>query len=121
MIVSDLIKAVAEEFCVDPVFLIGPQKPKIITPARYALYTILVRRGMSRKRAGKVCGGRDHTTIMHGLDRAREMMNKDQEYRSKIERLVALKDDPIPKHLIAGVGNRSRKRTHTDYCEVEFD
>lgn len=121
MIVSDIIEAVAKEFKVSPSFLIGTERPYSIMPARFALYTVFVRRGMSRAKTGKVCGGRDHTTVMHGLDRAEEMMDNDHRYRSKVEKLIELKAKPLPKRIIEAMDNHSRKRTHTDYCEAEFD
>ena len=120
MIVSDLIKAVADEFTVDTKFLLGHSRPSFILPARFALYTVMVLRGISRARTGTLCNGRDHTTIMNGLARAQKMMEENPAYKAKIERLVALKSRPVPSYLVKDVDSRSHKHTYTDYYEAEF-
>lgn len=91
MIISDLVAAVANEFHMDAQDVIGTKRFKYIMRARFALYKVLHVRGMSLSNIGRVCGGRDHTTIIHGLKQADEWMRRDPIYKEIIERVSVLK------------------------------
>lgn len=106
MIISDLINEVAREFEVSSKELIGHSRYRSIMKARFALYKVLVARGSSRARAGKVCGGRDHTTIMYGMGQAELMAFKDPEYKAKIERLISFQPEPL------SLKHNASKRSH---------
>lgn len=49
--------------------LTGAARQHHICRARWAVMLVLQRRGYSTPRIGRALGGRDHTTIMHGLKR----------------------------------------------------
>jgi chromosomal replication initiator protein len=89
VIVSDIINKVAKEFDIHPRDLVSPHRFGFIMNARFALYKILHNRGASYAQVGRWCGNRDHTTIRHGVFRADYMIERDPDYRSKIEELTA--------------------------------
>lgn len=91
MIISDIVAAVADAFNMDSKDVIGQQRFKYIMRARFALYKVLHVRGMSLSNIGRVCGGRDHTTIIHGLKQADEWMRRDEKYKEVIDRVSVMK------------------------------
>lgn len=99
MLIGDLIKEVSVAFDIPPMELLGKCQQQKYIPARFALYTILKNRGMSLKRIGTICSGRDHKTITHGIGRAEWMMARDDIYREKIERLSRLSVDLTMAHI----------------------
>lgn len=107
MIISDLIDAVSYAFCVEKADILGTTRYKHIIKARFALYMVLHSRGMSLKQTGKVCGGRDHATVIHGIAQCKEMMARDPEYKSLIERLTSLKAYRVTLLTEDGDGTRS--------------
>lgn len=99
MLIGDLIREVGKAFDISPVELLGKNQQQKYIPARFALYAILKKRGMSLTRIGAICSSRDHKTISHGIDRAEWMMERDEIYREKIERLSRLSVDLTMAHL----------------------
>lgn len=96
MIVPDIITNVCKEFDVHKSDLLGNYKFGFLIPPRFALYKILRARGMSLPQIGRWCGGRDHTTIIHGIKRAEYMMEKNKEYCTKIEKAINAKIQLLP-------------------------
>lgn len=90
MLIGDLIVEVSKAFGIPPMELLGESRQRKYMPARFALYTVLKNRGMSLTRIGTICSGRDHKTIMHGIDRAKWMMERDTSYKERIERITKL-------------------------------
>jgi len=43
--------------------------------------------GMQLVEIGLAFGGRDHSTVIHSLERAEAMMAESEEFRSRVERL----------------------------------
>lgn len=102
MLIGDLIKEVSVAFDIQPMELLGKCQRQKYIPARFALYAILKKRGMSLTRIGSVCSGRDHKTISHGIERAEWMMARDDIYREKIERLSRLSVDLTMARICLG-------------------
>lgn len=99
MLIGDLIKEVGKAFDISPIELLGKNQQQKYIPARFALYAILKRRGLSLSRIGTICSSRDHKTIKHGVDRAEWMMERDEIYREKIERISSLSVDITMAHI----------------------
>ena len=99
MLIGDLIREVSKAFDISPIELLGKNQQQKYIPARFALYAILKKRGMSLTRIGSICSSRDHKTIAHGVQRAEWMMERDDIYREKIERLSRLSVDLTMAHL----------------------
>lgn len=91
MIVSDIVATVAKQFFISYSELIGPRRQAQFTKARFAAAFVLHKRGVSLTRIGKHLGNRDHTTIMNAIDRAEYMMERDEDYKLIINKMVNLK------------------------------
>lgn len=89
MLIGDLITEVCQRFAIGREELLGKSKCHAFMPARYALYKILHKRGLSFTHVGKICGGRDHKTIIKGIDRAHYMMERNPEYTAIIDDLAS--------------------------------
>ena len=55
--------------------LIGPRRVKHLVTARVEAYHLLRREGYSMPQIGQRMGGRDHTTVLHGLTKPFNPMN----------------------------------------------
>ena len=64
-------------------------------PARFALYKALQLRGWSTSKIGHAIGGRDHSTILHGIKRAEYMMERNPHFANAVQRLAELKPTAI--------------------------
>jgi hypothetical protein len=65
-------------------------------------------RGWSYPRIGKLFGGKDHSTIIHGVRRADYMIAKDADYAAKVKALTetrltptALTEEEVEEQLLA--------------------
>lgn len=96
----EIINKCAELFDIHPRDLVSNARFGFLMPARFALYKALHMRGWAYSRIGKCLDGRDHTTIIHGVDRATYMMERDPAYAQKVQILAELKPEAIdPKWL----------------------
>ncbi len=57
--------------------------------ARWAVMLAMHRRGYSTPRIGRALGGRDHTTVMHGLLRGKLIEASNPEFASKCAAVAA--------------------------------
>ncbi len=65
--------------------LTGPRRQKeFVLPRQIAMYMLYVECKISMEKVGEILGGRDHTTILHGIGKIREALNRDRD----IQRLV---------------------------------
>ena len=77
-----IISMVAEHFDVTVDDLCGNKRnSKIVTPRQIAMYSTPL------KSIGKCLGNRDHTTIMHGIDKIEKEINNDENLKNTIETL----------------------------------
>jgi chromosomal replication initiator protein len=74
--------------------LTGPRRQKeLVLPRQIAMFLMYKECGMPFERIGQLLGGRDHTTVMHGVDKISEAIKRDRE----IQRVVI----EIKQHLIS--------------------
>jgi chromosomal replication initiation ATPase DnaA len=69
----------------------GVARPRHLVRARWAAMLLLTRAGYSTLVAGEMLG-RDHSTVIHGRDKAAALADTDPQFRglvSRIERLLA--------------------------------
>ncbi len=60
--------------------LTGPKRQKgLVLPRHIVMYLLCEELKLTVERAGEILGGRDHTTIMHGRDKIRQLLSKDRE------------------------------------------
>jgi chromosomal replication initiator protein len=67
---DDVITAVCEHFNVKPTQLKGPKRDAALVAARQiAMYILKEELGLTLVEIGNILGGRDHTTVMHGVEK----------------------------------------------------
>ena len=60
--------------------LTGPKRQKeLVLPRHIAMYILSEELRLTVEKIGQVLGGRDHTTVMHGRDKMKQLINKDRE------------------------------------------
>lgn len=63
---------------------------KVSHPRQAAMYAVRrIRPDMSYPRIGRMFGGRDHTTVLHGIRQVEQRMSVDAEYQARITRAMA--------------------------------
>lgn len=87
---SKIVNECCLMFEIHPRDLLGPAKFSFCTRPRFALYKALHLRGWSAAAIGRFVGGRDHSTVLHGLNRADYMMERDPEFARQVVALAAL-------------------------------
>ncbi len=58
----------------------GPSRDGRLVRARWAVMYAMRQRGKSLPQIGRDLGGRDHTTVIHGLKRAEELLTTDEDF-----------------------------------------
>lgn len=88
--ITDVITLVCEAFLIDRAHIVGPSRSQRIMRARQAAY-FLARKFCDRSYPviGAALGGRDHSTVIHGVGQCELHMERDPEYRAKVERIDA--------------------------------
>jgi chromosomal replication initiator protein len=88
-----IMKAVCQHFEVSPADLCSPRRPQALSFARQAaMYLLRERTELSLSEIGDVLGGRDHTTILHGVRKIEEGVTSDGRVRDHVSRLRQLLD-----------------------------
>lgn len=93
MTAAEIIALVAESFGLPARSLTGSSQTRQITRPRF-LAMALVRDVLdySTPQIGRVFGGRDHTTVLHAIKRAAELVADDPAIAAKVETLRGLID-----------------------------
>lgn len=77
---TQVISAICNYFNIASKDLTGPKRQKgLVLPRHFAMYILSEELGMTVEKIGQILGGRDHTTVMHGRDKVRELVTKDRE------------------------------------------
>lgn len=88
---KQVISNVCSYFNIDAKALMGPRRQKeLVLPRHITMYILSEELKMTVEKIGQTLGGRDHTTVMHGRDRIKNLIPTDKEVQ-KI--LVELKQD----------------------------
>ncbi len=76
---EEIIGATAAACGLSPTDLVGPSRRQPLVRARQtAMYLCRELTDLSLPKIGRAFGGRDHTTVMHALDRVKSLMIKDK-------------------------------------------
>lgn len=60
--------------------LIGPKRQKeLVLPRHITMFILSEQLNLTVEKIGQILGGRDHTTVMHGRDRIKKLINTDRE------------------------------------------
>ncbi len=82
---ATIIEAVATQFDIGRDKLLGRERTRdVVLPRQIAMYLIREETNASLPEIGNALGGRDHTTIMYGIDKINELMEKDDNLRRQI-------------------------------------
>ena len=91
------VETVAAVFDVSPQRITGPQRMKAICRARFAAYLVMYETcPVSTTQIGRALGDRDHTTVLHGIGRAKALCHGDPVYREKVSAAIRLLAARIP-------------------------
>jgi len=82
----------AEAFGIDEYRMVGGNRSRDVLIPRHATCYVLRRRfpDMSYRRIGMLMGGRDHSTVIHGICRIEALMERDPELAGKVHALVGI-------------------------------
>jgi chromosomal replication initiator protein len=65
--------------------LTGPKRQKeLVLPRHIAMYFLCEEISLTVEHVGKILGGRDHTTVMHGRDRIKKLVHTDREVQKML-------------------------------------
>ena len=115
---SEVLRAVSFAFEVRWLEFVSTRRTARVAIARFAAY-YLARNltNASLSMIGNAMGGRDHTTVLHGITRAIAMMDTDPDFRRRVEHVSARFSQPQPRQeprpmelsdrLLAAVRDRS--------------
>lgn len=77
---KQILSAICSHFNIKLSELTGPKRNKeLVLPRHMAMHILSEDLKMTVEKIGQVMGGRDHTTVMHGRDRIRGLINTDRE------------------------------------------
>jgi chromosomal replication initiator protein len=75
-----VIEGVNSYFNVGLADLTGPRRQKeLVLPRQIAMYIMYEECHMPMERIGQVLGNRDHTTVLHGIEKIKEAISRDRE------------------------------------------
>src|SRR5690606_8609888 len=87
---DEIIKAVASYFQVDVPAMSGRSRSReIVVPRQIAMYLIREETSASLADIGRALGGRDHTTVMHGIEKIENQLLEDTALRAQ---LIAIRE-----------------------------
>ncbi len=85
---GDVIREVCSYYSVNLKDIKGPRRPKNLALARQvAMYLLRNRADLPFMEIGDVLGGRDHTTVMYGVDKVADLMDENAKFRGEIRTL----------------------------------
>ena len=91
--VEDIQRKVAEHYNIRLADMIGPKRPRAIArPRQVAMYLAKQLTTRSLPEIGRRFGGRDHTTIIHGVRKIEELMQTDRQLAEDLALLRRLLD-----------------------------
>ncbi len=80
-----VITGVNQYFHVKTSDLIGPRRKRdLVIPRQIVMYFLYEECKLPYERIGDILGGRDHTTILHGVEKMRSTINRDRELQRMI-------------------------------------
>ncbi len=90
--VDDVIETVCRFFDVTPNAVKGmSRKKEVVVPRQVVMYLANKYTNLPAARIGKLVGGRDHSTVLHSINKVSEMIEKDKSFAA----LIAKVDDML--------------------------
>ncbi|MCX7939139.1 MAG: chromosomal replication initiator protein DnaA [Thermoflexales bacterium] len=82
---SQVIEAVAAYYNISVAEMVSPSRNKeLVQPRQVAMYLLRQETDASLPEIGALLGGRDHTTVLHGVDRIRARLEVEEQLRRDI-------------------------------------
>jgi chromosomal replication initiator protein len=82
---EDILSMVAEHYGVTEKDIIGNKRSsKIVIPRQIAMYLCRELTGTSLKGIGKIIGNRDHTTVMHGIEKIENELSTNESLKNTV-------------------------------------
>ncbi|HEV2127509.1 MAG TPA: chromosomal replication initiator protein DnaA [Thermomicrobiales bacterium] len=82
---ADVLRAVCAEFGMEEKDLLGrARKREIVRPRHVAMYLLREETESSLVEIGRTLGGRDHTTVLHGVEKIEKDLESDPQLRARI-------------------------------------
>lgn len=86
--VSEVLKKISSHFNISLTDLKGKKRSRpIAVPRQIAMFLLRTEMGLSLQDVGSFLGGRDHTTIMHGVDKVAKTLLKDSGWGGEIREI----------------------------------
>lgn len=87
---EDIRQATAQEWRVEPEALSSKRRTKDLTvPRQVAMYLIKELLDLPLVRIGELFGGRDHSTVIHSINKVEAGLDDDPEYARRVEHVRA--------------------------------
>ena len=87
--IDKVIKIVAEKYNITPEDIKGKKRlKKISTPRQIGMYICREKLKESLPKIGSEFGGKDHTTVMHAVNKIKREINKDKKLKEDIEKII---------------------------------
>ncbi len=85
---KEVVRVVSKYYDIPTQALIGPRRSKpIVTPRQYAMYLLKNDLGVSFMEIGRMFGGRDHTTVMHAVEKVAKIISVSPKLQMEISTL----------------------------------
>jgi chromosomal replication initiator protein len=82
---NDIVNAVSKYFAIGKRSLLGSSRARPVAhPRQVLMYLLRTQLGLPLQEIGRLIGGRDHTTVMHAVDKITHSASKDVQIRSDI-------------------------------------
>lgn len=86
-----IIGAVCRHFKIEEALLSSTsRRAKIVGARQLSMYLLRRELGLSLSAIGSLIGGRDHSTVIHGIGKVEGMLNKNPEVRDEIHRISTI-------------------------------
>jgi chromosomal replication initiator protein len=82
---GDVISAVSKYFSIGKRPLLGESRARpVARPRQILMYVLRTQLGLPLEEVGRIVGGRDHTTVMHAVEKITELASKDVQVREDL-------------------------------------
>jgi chromosomal replication initiator protein len=82
---AEVIDAVSKHYQVEEKDLMGRKRTRdVVLPRQIAMYLLREETDISLEEVGRALGGRDHTTVMHGIKKIEAALENDVQMRASI-------------------------------------
>jgi chromosomal replication initiator protein len=83
---DELINKIAKYYSITKKDLLGSSRQKpIVVPRQILMYMLKAQIGLPLQEVGRLVGGRDHTTVMHAVDKITNLLAKDVNIQGDIQ------------------------------------